>query len=198
MDDQTGHLDIGPDGLPTDPEDPWRKCYDGKGGDFDFEADRRAFVDQLLQKCERAFREGSLPALADAIDLCREHGRPLPAWATEGALACVAFTFRRARRPDRLTGRNATLGAQHQQNMNHLTRWDAVKELRERQPELADIAETWIETFDEVAEMLAGTDAEGCPDTVRHSYRVVERARRGDNFTGRFYLPRTLGRPKVG
>lgn len=150
----------------------------------ELERARAAFVTDQLRACENAWREGSLPALAKAIQLCHRYERPLPAWAVHGALAAVSAQFDASTAGRR--GRLANRKVAHQQDMIHYARWDAVKELRDRREELGGIASTWEEAYAAVAELLEGTEAAGSEATIKRSYQLVERAfRNGEG--ARFY-----------
>ena len=71
---------IGKDGMPTDPKHPFN---------------REDYVNRTLDSLKRAWlRAGMLPALADAIMVCREHNRPLPEWAALAAVAARCTTKR--------------------------------------------------------------------------------------------------------
>jgi hypothetical protein len=64
---------------------------------------------------------------------------------------------------------------------NHRKRWEAVRELRERQQQILeqfndDRGKTWETRWKAVSEILDGTEAAGSPETVRASYKLIETA----------------------
>lgn len=149
---------------------------------------------------KRAWRAGSLPALADAVTLCTRAGRTLPAWAILGLRRVLADRFRGQTR--RGLGRRARPETAYREDMRHYERWSAVMELQERQAELAAgmklqerewqvhgrsfpdglrcrhqlivNATTLEERCEAVAEFLKGTEAAGTARTILRSYRLVE------------------------
>jgi len=54
-------------------------------------------------------------------------------------------------------------------DMVHYCRWDAVTELRSR------ASVTWNAAFKRVSELFAGTNMAGSADTIKKSYKIVER-----------------------
>ena len=89
------------------------------------------FLYSLKEKLEllRAFYDhGTLPALYDALVLCRDFGVPLPSWVLEGTINAVA---------DRLvsgkpSGSDSSIvqPAAYHNRMKHLRRWQVVKLLQ--------------------------------------------------------------------
>ena len=124
-------------------------------------------------------------ALADAIAFCAREDRPLPSWASHGALAAIAAQLA-APAIGRL-GRHASREAGHRSDMLHYERWSLVRELQDRADELQDIASTQEERYAAVAR-LQGTAAAGSEETIKRSYLLVERAM-GEGRGARFYLP---------
>jgi hypothetical protein len=129
-----------------------------------------------LHVFERSWADGSLAALADAVQLCRQRKLPLPDWVADGVLQMLA--------EPRLCAK--LMAAEHRNNM-HYTRWDAVRELRDRRGELtaAGYRPTWNDAYCNAAEKLAGTKAAGSPTAMAKSYQKVEklfRVGRGARF----------------
>ena len=131
-------------------------------------------LSRLLDRCERGWRAGSLPALAEVVIICEGSSLPLPGWATRGVLDTISEQF--AGSADRRRGRTARRCEAYRQDMVHYTRWDAVKELRDRREDLSDIIPpTWEEAYSKAASILERTDAAGSEDTMKRSYQLVER-----------------------
>lgn len=142
-----------------------------------------AFVDRRLAACERAWAAGNYPALMDAVGLCTNYGRPLPAWVARATLDALAERYEGVVGEKR--GRLANPKAEYRQNYIHYCRWDAVNELRDRQAELepAGYDLRWEKIFHVVSEYLnqSRSIAFGGPDAIRKSYQLVQRAfRNGD------------------
>ena len=134
-----------------------------------------AFLEQKIATCERAWHAGSFPALMDVIALCKRYSRPLPQWAADGALKALAERYEGAGGEKR--GCLASLKNEHRQRYIHYSRWDAVRELRDRRRELADRCEpTWDAVYENASKVLQGTVAAGGPDAVKKSYKRVAQA----------------------
>jgi len=154
------------------------------------EAERAVALDEYINRrlliCERAWRDGSTVALQDAVSVCRQYRRALPDWASEAISAALGAAQKggvKRRRGER------TPATAHRENIKHYARWDAVREIRDRLDELADIASTWEETYGAAADILAGTAAAGSAETMKASYQLVEATMRAGKAAGRFYLP---------
>jgi hypothetical protein len=150
-------LVIGVDGYPTNPHDPIYRAPTRT---------REQIYEGHLRGFERSWADGSLAALADAVQLCRQRKLPLPDWVADGVLRIIAEPKLRAK-----------LVAAERRNNMHYTRWDAVRELRDRRVELtaAGYRPTWNDAYCNAAEKLAGTKAAGSPTAMAKSYQKVEK-----------------------
>jgi hypothetical protein len=131
---------------------------------------------ERLRVFKRSWDDGSLAALADAVQLCRQWEIPLPDWVADGVQRMLA--------EPKLC---AKLMATERRNNIHYTRWDAVRELRDRRGELAAAGyrPSWNDAYCNAAEKLADTEAAGSPAAVAKSYQKVEklfRVGRGARF----------------
>jgi len=120
---------------------------------------------KMLAKLKPKMIMSSLPAAASNSD-CRSHPdcraivvcqKPPPSWLDEAVTQIVA-----ARRTKEEAQRYLF-------DMVHYCRWDAVTELRSR------ASVTWDAAFKRVAELFAGTNMAGTADTIKKSYKIVER-----------------------
>jgi hypothetical protein len=103
----------------------------------------------------------------------------LPDWAADRVLQLLT-------NPDGLAKQLSTA----RRDRIHRTRWDMVRELRDRRHELKisrplpdgtkseGYRATWGDAFANVASALAGTKSEGSPDAIKKSYQKIERALR--------------------
>jgi hypothetical protein len=175
---------IGRDGLPTDPRHHWNADT----------CPREELISESISKqldaCERAWRRaGMLPALADAILMCREHNRPLPEWAALAAVAVIKKLYEQAVVTG--AGRHSRLKTRDRQNAVHFIRWEMVAELRERKDELKAFGykPTWEAAYKNVSEKLKGTFAQGTPGAVKDSYqRVARDAQRSSKYLEKYYV----------
>jgi hypothetical protein len=141
------------------------------------------FLARELGSAQRAWKQGNERGLRQALLLCERFHRPLPRWATAGLLSLLDGE----KAVKNWTGRHARAATASAEDMKHFTRWDAVREMRDRQPELASIASTWDATYAAVAELLEGSEAAGTEETIARSYKLVQREMRAGRG-GRFYL----------
>ena len=79
---------------PIDPDDPNHPFNRVQRSLADL---RECSFSRELQNLERAWLDGSIPALADAVALCGQHARPLPDWATDGVQRALAQVPRNKR-----------------------------------------------------------------------------------------------------
>ena len=95
---------------------------------------------------------------------------PLPDWVRRAVLARLSEVKRPKGMPTKMDV--------------HVTRWDAVCELRERREELKDpplgcktegCKPTREAAFENVSKLLRGTEAQGSPGAVEASYKLVQR-----------------------
>jgi hypothetical protein len=124
---------------------------------------------ELLAYCEKAWLAGISPAVADAVAICRTYRQAPPAWLVEAVItvAKASLTPVETRR--------------RRENMIHLTRWDAVRDLRDRRHQLLEQhgdnrGTSWERCFAAVSEYLEDTEAAGSESTIRASYDIVQRA----------------------
>jgi hypothetical protein len=133
---------------------------------------------QQLADCENAWRTAHLSrAVADAVKICQILGQPPSDWIIH-AVAVLAYSFTTPFDHRR-----------HRQDLIHHTRWELVRDLRERRHEFDDDRGTsWERCYETVSEALEGTVAAGSPDTIKASYNIVQRALKKDVAGGSFYL----------
>jgi len=141
-----------------------------------------------LRGLERAWRDGSLRALAKAIILVRGHDPFLPDWLLQAVLALIA-----ARGQEFRSG-NQTYSEWELQNAVHYKRWLEVSELRDRKQENPDdllfkvVEPTWDAFYERASEQLKGTDAAGSPDAIKKSYQLVQRTFKSEGKGWRFVV----------
>ncbi len=155
-----------------------------------------------LADCKRAWEAGNFPALMDAVIICFEYKHPLPLWATRAVIDMLAEHFHNA--PSKGRGCTANAKSAFLQNWKHFARWTTVDvELTERRREFARLGRrefarlgygykpTKKAAFDNAAEALKGTIAQGEWRSIRRSYNLVERLSKTSDGS-RFYVPMTL------
>lgn len=163
-----------------------------------------------LARCRKACEAGALPALYDAIVLCRRFDHSPEDWMM-GQLEIIMEHI--------LSGRLTTPRRQYvpkiskyRNHMKHYVRWDAVIEIREKQAEFRKdlehlkkiknvrknlredlekqykaIGKTWVQDFEVASRMLRGTYARGSAETFRKSYYLVQRQMAGKAKLSRPY-----------
>lgn len=158
-------LEIGPDGWPMHPNHPSNRAPS---------TTLEQLHESYLRSLARAWGDGSLSALVDAVKWCQRKSLPLPDWAANGVLQMLSVPDRKLTLADR-------------RNRIHYARWDVIRELRDRRHELKishpmpdgtkseGYKPTWESAYDNASEALAGTEAAGSPDAVKKSYQLVER-----------------------
>src|SRR4029450_1168119 len=128
-----------------------------------------------LQRLERVWREDKrVEALAAALVLCSKGRAALPDWAATGVQQVLA-----------------TLIGTTPDYMMHYTRWEMVRELRDRKAELFaaqrvyarkhhsayepryDFKPTWDAAYENASKASAGTPYEGSADTIKKSYQLI-------------------------
>ena len=150
----SGPWEIGDDGWPTSPDHPANR-------DEGRTITRQQHLEQLhareVARLERVFLAGDKSSLAEVVLLCGKCERPLPHWAVVAIIEAL--------KGSRFKGEK------------HYTRWDAVRELRERKEELASLGykATWEAAYENAAEMLKGTAAQGEPEAIKKSYEMINR-----------------------
>jgi hypothetical protein len=141
---------------------------------------------------------GVVVAIAAALHYCRQHRLHVPPWAVAAADELLCDLLRRERSNRR--GRACGAVARHRQDMIDYARWDQVKDVRQRQIEIAEQVEelrglanvaperleerekmlawagsTLNRAFECAAMILEGSEAYGSPDAIKRSYFQVER-----------------------
>ena len=144
------------------------------------EKERKQYIDREMLELERVWRAGVQEALSDAVALCVAFGQPPPPWVSKGVLSLVAGHDEKKR-----PGRLGNVKAARRQDIIHYTRYDAVRECRDRKGQRG-IPTTWPECYAAVSEMFEGTEAAGSEETIKASYQLVaRRMREGDGL--RYY-----------
>jgi hypothetical protein len=148
---------IGRDGWPTDPEFNARVEVQGE----------MAFRIGM-QQMEARWLEGDYTAIRDAVRACRAHNKEPPGWIVEATDKLVELAMGQDERNQRRLWEN------------HLARWEALTELRDRRHELHKLGDdrgmSWERARAAVSEALQGTPAAGNEDTVKASYEIVQAA----------------------
>ena len=150
--------------------------------------------DQLYQdfiRFEDALHEGNEAALYETLAVCLNEPlcegdqqflghKPVtvPRWALEAALNRVARYMLDAATTG--TGRAAKWSSRFKQDMVDFDRYECVHECREH-------GVTWEDVYVRVAEVLAGTRSAGSPDTIRGSYRRVNKRMKTEPYRYRMF-----------
>jgi hypothetical protein len=168
---------------------------------------RSARFDEELERIRRVGRINDL-AYAAGLRHCVVDGVEPPPWLVEEIDKLLTDLLTRER--PRKRGRHAGRIARYRQDMRDFCRWCAVDEVRRRRQEYAERAEEmsaytaeqrrrygcidkiqrWFKygTFRCAAMTLLGTDAFASADTVRASYRRVEKRMRSKAEAFRYYI----------
>ena len=179
----------------------WRlNLFGERPSDDQLERDRQRQFERELQAAQERWEGGDLTAFAEALRRCHWYQRAPPRWLVEASEALVEAAMaeheKRARREWRM----------------HLTRWEAVTELRERRHELnkptrvpnehgeitlqrGDRGMTLDNAYDAVSEILKNDEAAGGPRAVEESYKLIEAAG-GEDATFECYLHERRRRSK--
>jgi hypothetical protein len=156
-----------------------------------------------LQRMIEAEVEIAIPA---AKHYCVTHGLDVPNWL---ARISIELECAHLRRDANGRGRTANSLGRHRHDMRHFARWDAVWEVRDKQDEfrieieklrtlpnvptdrlkerekmLRRVGDTLDDAFRCASNLLAKTDAFGCPETIKKSYLRVEHEYRVERETG--------------
>ena len=159
------------------------------------------FHETQLDDFETMFRSGVAVAIPAALHYCAEYGLGAPAWLAKASadFLCIKLQLNS---PKKKRGRAANLVARYCQDMIHFARWDEVDlvleqrkdcrreiaelralpkvprlMLKEQGKALKRLGRTLDDAFECASENLARTKASGGWDTMRKSYRRVERCR---------------------
>ena len=170
----------------------------------------RTSIEKEMRRCETAWRDGSIPALVDALIRCHETREPIPLWLVQGSIELIKMLFIGKSLAKR--GRTGKPAARSKADLTDYARWDAVKEFTERQTEILAFLDHpsfrdqrknrpqlfalgQDKTLDQrcaaVSELfnLSNDPAKGRPDTILRSYKKVEREMKNGRVAP-YYLPR--------
>lgn len=127
----------------------------------------------------RAFYEAGIPmALLDALNLCIEVGGQTPPWVLKASFAVIVERTREGRSVGR--GRHGNDAKAMQENAVHLTRYLHVQAARDRGDSLADAYAT-------AAQTLGAVNLAASEDTIRNSYKKVQKALKTPETALKFY-----------
>ena len=137
-------------------------------------------------------------AVPAAMHYCTEHGLNAPPWLMRAATDLIVDLLKREKSKKR--GRAASAVARYRQDMIDLARWDAIREVREKQKEFREDVEKlrtmpnvrrdlleerrkmleWLgrgslRAYECAAMLLIGTEAFAGPDAMKKAYGRVER-----------------------
>lgn len=164
----------------------------------DSDENLKDYIYERLTTCQKACEAGVLPALYDAIVLCRQFDHPPEIWMMErledimGQILTGCLTNPRKKYVSEIT--------KYRARQRHLVRWEAVKDIRKCQKDTREeferlkrttgtskkfldhhemqrkaIGKTFIEAYEIALRMLRKTDARGSLETIKRSYCLVER-----------------------
>jgi hypothetical protein len=168
---------------------------------------RSAIFDEELERIRKVGQHNDL-AYAAGLRHCVVEGIEPPLWLLQEIDALLTNLLTREK--PRKRGRHAGRIARYRQDMRDFSRWCAVDEVRRHRQEYKEKAEEmskysadqrrrygcidkiqrWFKygTFRCAAMSLLGTEAFASPDTVRASYRRVERRMRSPAEAFRYYV----------
>lgn len=167
------------------------------------------FARELL-RFERAYQDGNLVAVYEALVFVKDKDITPPKWVVSGAIELAEQALLKPAGGRR--GRTANPRAEFRARMVDYLRWSTVVEVREQQTlyseDLSELEElirvkriteavrklilsriiypgrTLEDAYRLAAEILQGTSAYGSPDTVKKSYkklnRIIKKAENGD------------------
>jgi hypothetical protein len=149
--------------------------------------------------------------VAAALDYCAKHELEVPRWVvreTPGVL-CNALS----RLGSKKRGRSCNPVARYRQDMIDYERYDAVRDVREKQTELREVVDelrsrtklpaqmleerekmllwvghTWLRAYECATMILAHTEAFGGPEAMKASYLEVRRNSRDPKQALRYYI----------
>jgi hypothetical protein len=141
------------------------------------------FIERELQALARSYVDGNASAVVSAVKWCDRYKHPLPSWASNAIVQLLSGGRKTG------VGRLANSDEADRQNRIHYSRWDAVKELRERRGELEAFGyrPTWEDAYANASEMLQNSEAAGSAEAIKRSYQIVERLFRSGKGA-RFYV----------
>lgn len=149
-------------------------------------SERDGWLDAQLAVKERAFNQGNLGALQDALSLCKRYEIPLPEWLS-GALREVLQESLLARRLTPKSGRQSRWLTQYKEDMRDLVRADTFQEC-------IDHGVPRVDAYHAASLLLHGNFGAGAPDTIA---KAVKRYRsRSESEPFRYHLLTTLRLPE--
>ena len=180
------------------------------------------FHEMELERLQKALGAGVMLAVPAALEYCLEHGLVPPPWLIKSASELLCDLLRREKSKKR--GRSAGSVARYRQDQVDFIRWNEVLVLQENQERSIELMDTyptspspdcaelfaqetakaeWLGTSLEriyqcVSEVLEKTDAFGSPESIKRSYRQVERNHRNSSQAFRYYQLPSLFLQKVG
>ena len=133
-----------------------------------------------LDKHKRAFDGGFYPALLDALWLCGANNVPLPEWVWH-VQAQLEHDYAKGRAGG-ARGRTGGRRAAAEMDRIHYLRWSSVRHWLDKDNrkclKLGGYKPTREGVFAFVSDRLKCSKAQGSPDAVKDSYKLVETARR--------------------
>ncbi len=165
-------------GYPRDPRHPFNSVSN--------EDWLKRNICENMEKFERLYKDGNLGGLSDALLFCELYEIPPPRWLTHALFDILYEHLTGEKKSQR--GRHARWITRYRENMVDAWRYEAVTEGIGR-------GIRWLDVYDEVAELLAGTFAAGSADAVEKSYKRVVQGMR-DN-PGRYATTATFHFPRV-
>jgi hypothetical protein len=136
---------------------PFEKIPDGHS--VSLTDSEKAKVTTELSKCETEIRAGNLEMLETTLELCNRCAVPLPAWLLPHLLEALSM-LRRI---------NSRTRQKYHQREVHQLRWAAVHHLRASQ------SLTWEDAYVAASQDLSRTHARGSAETMRKSYKWMNR-----------------------
>jgi hypothetical protein len=136
---------------------PFEKIRDGHT--VSLTDSQKAKVTAELSKCEAEIRSGNLEMLETTVEICSRCAVPLPGWLLPHLLEALSM-LRRI---------NSRTRQKYHQRELHQLRWAAVHHLRVSQ------SLTWEDAYAAASRDLSRTQARGSEETMRKSYKWMNR-----------------------
>lgn len=138
-------------------------------------------VEKWLEEREVFFEAGVIPALYDALYLCKKADHPLPAWAVDGALAVIEERLRTGKSKGK--GPKSNDASASKKDRDHFQRWVAVRKLvRAGEPHDKEI-------YAKAKPSLAEVGADCSESTIKRSYWIVEKDMKNPDGARKYYSP---------
>ena len=135
------------------------------------------FIARELAAKERAYKDGNLGALRDAVAICHEYTQALPGWAVKALLEDNADMLLGKKKTGE--GRHSKWLEQYKADIKALERYETVLLCREHNI-------PWKNVYNATALILEGSHAAGSEHTMKKAYQRVDRRQR-DN-PGRYHI----------